>query len=572
MTLHFDIETDGLLDAMTRVVCLSYSLNGNEPVTVHEPEDIAEVIRSMAEADTVVGHNIIGFDIPALEKVFGPIDFKGCIRDTLVMSRLIYPEIRNNEHLFSPPAPVPSTLSGSHSLEAWGYRLGMHKDSFLSTVSDFENLKYSEDLRLYCEQDVRVTVALFEHLTNHSCSDTALILEHDFAECIAKQMRNGFAFDGQAASSLYVKLFEIRDRLVDDLRELVPPTEIVLKTKTKHAPFNPSSRQQIAKALKLLCNWEPSEYTPSGEAKVDESVLKDIDHPVAAMLIEYLTVAKRIGMLAEGVEAWLRVENKGRIYGYVNHNGAVTGRCTHRGPNMAQVPASHSPYGKECRSLFIAEPGYSLLGVDASGLELRCLAHYMARYDEGEYAKEILNGDIHTKNQKAAGLSTRDQAKLFIYAFLYGAGPAKLGSIIGGGYSDGQALKNRFLKKIPALKSLQDDIAFAIEARGNLIGVDGRTLSVRSKHSALNTLLQSAGAIVMKQATVIMNRELTRSGIDYRQVAHIHDEVQFEVRSSQAQDAAAIVQAAIPEAGEFLGFRCPLAGEARVGKNWAETH
>ena len=138
----------------------------------------------------------------------------------------------------------------------------------------------------------------------------------------------------------------------------------------------------------------------------------------------------------------------------------------------------------------------------------------MARYDEGEYAKEILNGDIHTKNQKAAGLSTRDQAKLFIYAFLYGAGPAKLGSIIGGGYSDGQALKNRFLKKIPALKSLQDDIAFAIEARGNLIGVDGRTLSVRSKHSALNTLLQSAGAIVMKQATVIMNRELTRSGID----------------------------------------------------------
>jgi DNA polymerase-1 len=574
MTLFFDIETNGLLDEMTRVVCLSYSINGNDPVTVHDPEGIVEVIQEMERADKVVGHNILGFDIPALEKIFGPIDFKGCVRDTLVMSRLAYPEIRNAEiKTEAASIPVPTALTNSHSLEAWGYRLGMHKDSFLSTEADFANLKYSEDLRLYCEQDVRVTVALFEWLDGLKfLNPDSVVLEHDFAQCIANQIRNGFEFDVKAASVLYASLCEIRDGLTDRLRDIVPPTEIKLKTKVKYLPFNPSSRQQIAVALKNLCNWEPTEFTPSGEAKVDETVLNSVDHPIAKMLVQYLTIVKRIGMLAEGEEAWLKVEKNGRIYGYVNHNGAVTGRCTHRGPNMAQVPASHSPYGKECRALFTARPGYSLVGVDASGLELRCLAHYMARHDDGEYAKEILTGDIHTKNQHAAGLATRDQAKVFIYAFLYGAGPAKLGSIVGGGYPEGQALKSRFLKKIPALKALQDDIVMALEHRGFLIGIDGRALNARSQHSALNTLLQSAGAIVMKQATVLMNRHLTNAGIDFRQVAHIHDEVQFEVRSDQARSAASIVQEAIPEAGDVLGFRCPLAGEARVGKDWSETH
>lgn len=583
MTIYFDIETNGLLDEMTRVVCLSYSINGGDPVTVSDPEGILEVIREMERADKVVGQNIIAFDIPALEKIYGPIDFRGCIRDTLVMSRLAYPEIRNSETAANLSVvadnpkqivtPIPTALIGSHSLEAWGYRLGMHKDSFLSTTADFKNLQYSEDLRLYCEQDVRITVALFQHLDSlRFLNPDSVILEHDFAQCIANQIVNGFGFDVKAAGSLYARLCEIRDGLIDRLRDIVPPTEIKLKTKVKHIPFNPSSRQQIAVALKNLCGWEPAEFTPSGEPKVDEVALNAVDHPIAEMLVQYLTIVKRIGMLAEGEEAWLKVEKNGRVYGYVNHNGAVTGRCTHRGPNMAQVPASHSPYGKECRSLFIASPRYSLVGVDASGLELRCLAHYMSRHDDGEYAKEILTGDIHTKNQKAAGLSTRDQAKVFIYAFLYGAGPAKLGSIVGGGYPEGQALKSRFLKKIPALKALQDDVFAALEHRGHLIGIDGRALNVRSQHSALNTLLQSAGAVVMKQATVLMNRRLTNAGIDFRQVAHIHDEVQFEVRSLQAETAASIVQAAIPEAGEVLGFRCSLAGTARVGKDWSETH
>ena len=318
-------------------------------------------------------------------------------------------------------------------------------------------------------------------------------------------------------------------------------------------------------ALMLTAFWVSAAFSQESDAKAKEIIEKTFN--------KYLLVSKRIGMLAEGSEAWLKsVKKDGRVYGYVNHNGAVTGRCTHRGPNMAQVPAVYSPYGTECRSLFIAPPGRMLVGVDASGLELRCLGHYMAKYDKGAYVRELLEGDIHTANQNAAGLPTRSDAKVFIYAFLYGAGPAKIGAIVGGSYREGKELQNRFLTKVPALKQLKEDVAYAVEERGCLIGLDGRRLSVRSKHSALNTLLQSAGALIMKQSTINMNRTLRNHGIDYKQVAHIHDELQFEVKEDEAHQAADLLPACITQAGEQFKFRCPLDGEAKVGKNWAETH
>jgi DNA polymerase I-like protein with 3'-5' exonuclease and polymerase domains len=211
----------------------------------------------------------------------------------------------------------------------------------------------------------------------------------------------------------------------------------------------------------------------------------------------------------------------------------------------------------------------SLVGVDAAGLELRCLAHYMARWDDGAFAKELLEGDIHTANQQAAGLETRNQAKSFIYAFLYGAGPAKLGSVVGGGYAEGKKLQQRFLTKVPALKMLKAAVETAAE-RGVIIGIDGRRLRIRSAHAALNTLLQSAGAIAMKQATVLMSEQAAAYGA--KQVAHIHDEIQWEVPDQHAEAWAVLCKDCITKAGEMLNFRCRLDGASRVGKTWADTH
>ena len=569
-TIYFDIECNGLLDTVDRIICIGWKRKGQEPVIAVTPDQINEALRAIRLADIVIGHNVIAFDLPVLRKLFpqwrGP---GGVVRDTLVLARLTHPDIKDDDFQTE---GFPSELIGSHSLKAWGYRLGMHKGTAMEDVVDWRSLEYTDEIGDYCKQDVNITDSLYCRLHSKIGSEDSVILEHDFAETIYEQMRNGFAFDRAAAGRLYSTLAGERDALVRELQIEVPPTVVKMKTKIKEIPFNPASRKQIAVALRNL-GWSPSEYTPSGEAKVDESVLSVLEYPIAKKLSHYLLIQKRIGMLAEGDEAWLKVERGGRIYGSVNHNGAVTGRCTHRGPNMAQVPSCGSPYGTECRSLFIAPEGRLLVGVDASGLELRCLAHYMHTYDDGAFAKELLEGDIHTANQKAAGLPTRNDAKSFIYAFLYGAGPAKLGSIIGGGYKEGKEMQERFLSKVPALKRLKDAISHACN-RGYLYGLDGRLLRIRSEHAALNTLLQSAGAVIMKKATVIMNNDLINAGLSgrFKQVAHIHDEVQFEVDAAVAEECQKILKESIAKAGIRLGFRCPLAGESKIGRNWAETH
>jgi DNA polymerase I-like protein with 3'-5' exonuclease and polymerase domains len=239
---------------------------------------------------------------------------------------------------------------------------------------------------------------------------------------------------------------------------------------------------------------------------------------------------------------------------------------------MGQIPNHGSPYGKECRELFEASNGYELVGADASGLELRCLAHFMAKYDGGAYAKELLTGDIHTANQKAAGLPTRNNAKTFIYAFLYGAGDEKIGKVIGKGAKEGAEIKATFLRKTPALRCLRDAVKAAAKERGYLFGLDGRRLPIRSEHAALNTLLQSAGAIAVKQATILLMDRIKAEGLDAHLVAHVHDEVQLEVRKGLGEKVGKMAVQAIQDAGKHFNFRCPLDGEYRVGGNWSETH
>ena len=355
------------------------------------------------------------------------------------------------------------------------------------------------------------------------------------------------------------------------------------KLKDKVTPFNPGSRQQIAYRLMKKYDWKPTEFTPAGQVKIDEDVLKKLDYPEAKTLADYFLIDKRISQLAEGDQAWLKLERNGIIHGSINTNGAVTGRATHQSPNLAQVPAVRSPYGRECRSLFTVPNGFKQVGCDLSGLELRCLAHYMHRWDNGTYGDTVINGkqsdgtDIHTVNQRAAGLSTRDQAKTFIYAFLYGAGDAKIGSVTGGGSREGKALKAKFFAAVPALKNLRNAVGTASK-RGYLVGLDGRHVHVRSEHAALNTLLQSAGALISKQWLIEVDLWATEKGLkygldaDWAMLGWIHDEIQFAVKEEFADEFGRAVVDCARRAGDYFSFNIPIGAEYSTGMNWAETH
>lgn len=609
--LFFDIETNAIdhwptLGGLKDLHCLSIMENRTGIIKSFNSVDdnIQEGVDMLNKATNICGHNSIGFDAPALRKLGYEITSK--VIDTKVMSSCIYPDIMSDDCKLSEER-LPKQFRGRHSLKAWGYRLGVLKDEHGDT-EDWS--QWSQEMQDYCEQDVRVTAALFDHLINKKPSSTMLHLEHDFAEIIAKQESNGWPFDIVKAEILTEKLMAERADLQSKLQDAFEPEVVTTKTpkgwkvsvkgktitaatkkdlkeilkskghkqsladkaikmdnKTKKIPFNPNSRDQIAERL-MAAGWKPQSFDGK-RPKIDEAVLRSVGTPQADMLLDYLLLTKRLGQIAEGSNAWLKLVKDERIHGQINTNGAISGRCTHNRPNIAQVPASRAKYGKECRELFTAPEGKVLVGVDASGLELRCLAHYLAQWDKGHYADEILRGDIHSANQMAAGLPTRDHAKTFIYAFLYGAGDAKIGSIVGGSRKEGKRLKQSFMDKIPAIKRLTKAIEISLEKRPYLTGLDGRHLPCRSPHSALNLLLQSAGAVIMKKALVLFSQ---RAEAPYEMHGNIHDEVQFSCLPEHGDLLGEIFVNCIEIAGRQLNFRCKLDGEYHLGDNWSETH
>lgn len=589
----FDIETNGLLEDLDRVHSLVLiDLDTNEMVSCADQEGYLPILQGLAyleQADLLVGHNIQGFDLPALEKVYG-FEATCTIHDTLVLSRLVWSDLKTNDFNFlRKNADFPKNLIGSHSLKAWGHRLHNLKDEY-----DGGWESWSTVMQDYCEQDCRANKTLYDRILSKEPSAESIELEHSFAAVIRKQENQGFNFNEEAATKLYQKLLTRQAELTAELQQVFPPWEVKeafvpkannktrgyvkgqLTYKVKDVIFNPSSRDHIADRLQVVRGWKPADFTDQGKPKVDEDVLSKLDYPEAKLLTEYLLIDKRIGQLATGQNAWLKMVKAGRIHGQVNTNGAATGRCTHNRPNIAQVPSVGAAYGTECRALFHAPEGFKLVGADLSGLELRCLAHYMARFDNGAYGDVVVNGDIHTQNQNAAGLPTRNNAKTFIYGFLYGAGPAKIGSIVGGDEKVGRKLIKKFMDATPAIKLLRDAVSASVKKNGHLKGLDGRILPIRSEHAALNTLLQSAGAVLSKRATVILYQNLTRKGyiwgVDYAQVAHVHDEVQLIAREEIADDVGREAVKSFELAGAYYNFRCPITGEYKIGQNWADTH
>ena len=553
----FDIETTMTADKIWCIVCK----HGDTYYQFKEDRlhRFAELIKQTEE---VIGHNIIGFDIPVVNTIFGYDVFANCkVTDTLVLSRLLNPMIE-----------------GGHSLKNWGTKLGQNK-------IHFEQFDYfSEDMLTYCRNDVELTERLYKFLINKTKDfGMSIELEHKVAQIIQKQHERGFKINVVEAYELQSKFQEDMNDLTTKVRETFPPIKIeeefipksnnkargyvkgVPFTKVKYKEFNLGSRQQIAERLMLL-GWKPKKKTDKGHVIVDEKVLSEIHNiPEAKLINRFLMLQKRIAQVNSWIEG---IKEDGRVHGKVITNGTITGRMSHQSPNMAQIPAVYSPYGKECRALWTVNKGYKLVGVDASGLELRMLAHYM---NDKDYTHEVVNGDIHTANQNAAGLESRDKAKTFIYAFIYGAGSKKIGSIIGGSERDGERAKEKFLRATPSLRSLREKVERVAQRRW-VRGLDQRKIIIRHPHAALNTLLQGAGAIVMKCALTLLDNYVINKRIKAFPVVNVHDEFQYEVEESKAEEFGILAVQSIIDAGKQLNVRCPLNGKYKIGNNWSETH
>jgi DNA polymerase I-like protein with 3'-5' exonuclease and polymerase domains len=631
--LIFDIETDGLLDTVSKIHCMSIS-DGHGNIVGYHPAEVEDGVRRLLTAlendECVCGHNIISFDIPAIQKLYPwfsiPREKRHLVLDTLVIARLQYADTKTEDNKRFKRKEMPGSLIGSQSLKAWGYRLGVFKGTYADDHDDAWAC-FNEDMLEYNKQDVVVTEELYNFLNKHTAdpehyaTKEALDLEHKAQWLMSKMETNGFPFDIEKAEELEMQL-RLRDNELNQLlikdAPPIPDKVFIPKRDNKrlgyvagvpiqrYKDFNPQSRQQIDYIIKEVFHYAPDNddlFTEEGRLKIDETtfhfIASDQSAPeklreLAPLFEEKLMVNKRLGQLADGQQAWLKcVQTDGKIHGKVNPNGAVTGRATHSSPNVTQVPHNSSPYGKECRSLFKVPEGWTQAGIDACGLELRCLSHYLVPYDGGSYANEVVHGDIHTANQKAAGLPTRDNAKTFIYAFLYGAGDAKMGKIIGGDAKAGKDIKAKFLKATPAISKLRNGIQDVLGSyrysnqgrpsfmwkRKYLKGLDGRHLHIRSIHSALNTLLQSAGALICKYWIVRTEERLIARGLkhgwdgDFALMAWVHDEQQVACRTEEIADIVIEeAQQAMRDTQEHFHFRVQLDTEGKKGKNWYDCH
>ena len=543
LTAVVDIETDSL-DA-TKIHCIVA-----DPITGPSITWVGEECKQFADwsknIDQFIMHNGISFDAPVLNRLTGSNIQLNQIRDTLLES-----------YLYNP------VRDGGHSLSAWGERLGYNKGDF----NEFE--EYNEDMLEYCKRDTELTrrVALKLQEEGKDFSKESYNLERKVRAFIDQQEENGFAFNIDKAIGLLAELTDEQDELERKSLEIFEPTKVELKTKTKYIPFNIASRKQIAERL-MERGWKPKLKTEKDNIIINEAVLSKIKMPEAEMFNRYFLLQKRTGLL----KSWIKeCTDSDRVHGKVMTLRTITGRMAHAVPNMAQVPAVYSPYGRECRSLWTVddESKYRLVGVDASGLELRCLAHYMK---DAAFTNEVISGEVHTANQHAAGLKTRDQAKTFIYAFLYGAGPVKIGKIVGKGAAAGQSLIKKFLSNLPALKKLRENVQERVNKHKTIQGLDGRLLQIRSEHSALNTLLQGAGAIICKQWLVHIMERVHSYKMDVKLVASIHDEYQFEVALPDVDRFCRITKEAMKQTQRTLSVQCDLDCDYKVGKTWAETH
>jgi DNA polymerase-1 len=543
-TVFIDIETDSL-DA-TEIYCAVTLEN-----SMYTEWTTGTGLQKYLKDATVVAHNGLSFDFPVLAKLWGVRLKLENMRDTLVLSMMDNP-----------------AREGGHSLKSWGERLGSAKIEF----SDFS--KYTEEMLQYCRQDVKLCSQVYNYLIHplNEFSSKSIADEHRMRIVADRISHNGFGLDKDRAVSLYNSLVIEQEQIEKECRNLFPPIveeryseKTGKRLKDKVTEFNPSSRQQIADRL-INLGWVPGDLTPTGQPKVDEKTLAKCRIPVAETLATYFMLQKRSAL----VRSWVKAcTDEGRVHCKYRTLGAITNRMSCVDPNLQQVPAVRVQYGKECRELFTAGQGNKLLDTDAAGLELRVLAHYM---NDDKFTKEVLEGDVHTANQKMAGLDNRDQAKTFIYALLYGAGDAKIGAVVNGSAKDGAELRARFMANMPAYKRLSEAVIRKGESEGKLKALDGRVLRVRSGHASLNTLIQGSSAVLMKKWFMYVDHYLRARKLKSKIVAMIHDELVLESDEKDVDASTECVILSISQVNKAYNLRCKLECDVQVGNNWSEIH
>jgi DNA polymerase I-like protein with 3'-5' exonuclease and polymerase domains len=608
-TLCFDIESNHYdFDKMHTLHCLAIgNVDGSETTLYVTPSEIEVGLHRLMDADVLVAHNGIKFDIPALQQFYPWFKPTAKIHDTLIMSRL---------SMFD---------WYTHTLSAWGKYLKFFKGDYAQNFKDeyckihgckkapegVEWEQYCPEMGEYCILDVDLNIKVYNKLINlnHFTWDV-YDLESYTMSLMEQQKAYGVGFNVEKAKVLEATLDEHLAKLDAEIHdnphfkgfykvtpEFVPKVNRKALGYTKGSPicklkwedFKAGSDVHIRKILTERFAWEPYEFTKSGLPSVTTDVLDSlaVKYPELKVLATRFMVSKRLSALRDGKGSWFNSMKDGRIHGSVNSLGTVTFRATHNSPNLGQVPAGGKPYGEECRDLFSHGygAGWSFMGCDMSGIEFRLLAHYCASFDEGALADMVLNGDIHTHNQKMAGLETRDQAKTFIYALIYGAGDANLGAQLGGGRYKGSKARKTFMTNMPALATLLNRVG---NYRGNkdkvrpkafnncVKGIDGRHIYVGSAHVTLNYLLQSAGAILskawMREFHKLCADQGFTQGEHYAQLLWVHDEVQCAVKDEHAETIGQLCVQAIENVGDQYKLKCPITGKYSVGQSWKDTH
>lgn len=634
MQLVFDIETNGLLpDVDTLHVCCTYDLDTEEEWYSTDPQAI---VAHLSAATHLIGHNIIDYDLPVLEKLTGFKPNENTrITDTLILSRL-----ENPDRLRPIKMSEDGVKAGPHSLAAWGYRVGVGKPEH----EDWS--VYSEDMLHRCREDVRINARILPLLIEETKDfGESIRLEHEVQRIISEQERTGVYFDSDRARGYVDELGRrvqvidqqldgrllrkcrqvgatvskpfkkdgtlskmVMDWLIIDWPDGLPKHILAADLEQIGGPFSRiewiktdlNSDKQVKEWL-LTLGWKPKEWniSPTTGARTSPKLTPDSFGSLPGGLGDALKQRVTWRHRASQINGWIeRCREDHCLAAGANPLGTNTGRMRHR--TVVNVPKASSfgdkdgdlcgelwwstqvnhkgevqpvPFGTEMRSLFTHRPSRRFVGHDASGLELRMLAHYM---NDKEFTEQVLHGDIHSYNQRLAGLPTRDSAKTFIYAFIYGAGDAKLGSIVDGTKADGTRLRNTFLSALPSLGRLIEQVKKA-SLRGYLIGLDGRKIMMRKQddgsvmqHKALNTLLQCAGAVVMKKSIVYLDE--WSKDLDSMKVIDMHDEGQADVSEKDAELYAEYAVKSIVQAGTHFNLNIPLDAEAKIGDNWAETH
>lgn len=592
-----DIEADGFLDQVTTIhqVSIAEKIGGTWQVESYNaqrsPAWKTLALKHMSQADMLVMHNGITYDYPVMEKVWGSTPNVE-LMDTLVLSRLGNPE-----------------RPGGHSLEAWGETLGVFKVKH----EDWE--RWSPAMEQRCNQDALINAMVWDRLQDMlQAMPVAVDIEMKTAKAIFRMTRVGIHFDQRQAQHVLGELMDKAEAAKAEVAAMMPwvydpkgePRSLkvvnrrhwghgilepgVLYQEVTHRKLQVSSRQDVVRYLKMTYGWNPTQKTKTGQAQVNDEVLRGLPWPEAQVLADYFKTWKTIGYLNGERKnngsggGWLHhVTPQGKLHAGFIPLTAVTGRPSCVAPNLQQVPSD-----PEIRALFKPRPGWKMVGVDADGQELRCLGHYLHRYDQGDYGREVVEGDIHTRVQNLIGFHTRKGTKPVEYGLIYGAGDEKLGLISLKDAMDagaemkvplkkrGKQIRKAIMNGLRGFEQLMKDVRARAAQRGRLRGLDGRTLWVRSPHSALNLVLQSAGIIHMKMTIAMMEEYLKDVGLeigdDYELILWVHDELQFECKPEYAELLGKTAAQCVESAAVRLGFRVPMSGTYSIGDNWSETH